>query len=55
MSKGQVVYSARPEELAGQRRDQAQLSGHLGTDMAVMDVRDEPGMTTDSVMADRKV
>ena len=29
MSKGQVVYSAKPEELQGQRRDQVELSRHL--------------------------
>ena len=29
MSKGQVVYSVAPGGTVGQRRDQAQLSGHL--------------------------
>ena len=29
MSKGQVVYSAAPGRIVGQRRDQAQLSRHL--------------------------
>ena len=37
MSKGQVVYSARPAGTAGKRADQVQLSGHLS------DFRCEPG------------
>ena len=38
MSKGQVVYSAKPGRALGQRADQAQLSRHL-TDASLAAVR----------------
>ena len=37
MSKGQVVYSAKPGRAAGQRRDQVQLSRHLDPLQRVQD------------------